>query len=83
MIWIIFMFFILTIGIGVGIFIQLKLSRNENKFLGLILPIVFLLLSLIKLLNIVEPSYTNIFSTFLKTNIPTPNIRWDLLWREK
>ena len=71
MILIVFMFFILTIVTVAGIFIQLKLSRNENKFLGLILPILALLLSLIKLLNIVEPSYTSIISTFLKTNIPT------------
>lgn len=71
MILIVLLFFILTIGMGVGIFIQLKLSRNENKFLGLILPILSFSISLIKVLNIVESSYINVFFTFLITNIPT------------
>lgn len=71
MILFVLLFFILTIGIGVGIFIQLKLSRNENKFLGLILPILSSSVSLIMVLNLVEPSYVNVFFTFLITNIPT------------
>ncbi|MGO1470033.1 MAG: hypothetical protein ACTHW2_08435 [Tissierella sp.] len=32
--------------IGIGIFIQVKLSRSENKYLGLILPVISFLLSI-------------------------------------
>lgn len=42
---IIAIFFIISI-ISIVIFIQLKLSRNENKYLGLILPILSFLTSL-------------------------------------
>lgn len=38
--------------IGIGIFIQVKLSRSDNKFLGLILPIVSFLFSLMVTLGI-------------------------------
>lgn len=37
--------------IGVGIFIQVRLSRSQNKFLGLILPIISLLFSLMGVLG--------------------------------
>ena len=38
--------------IGIGIFIQVKLSRSENKFLGLILPIITFFFSLMIVLSI-------------------------------
>lgn len=38
--------------IGIGVFIQVKLSRSDNKFLGLILPIISFLFSLMMLLSI-------------------------------
>lgn len=67
--------------IGLGIFIQVKLSRSENKFLGLILPIISFLFSLMSVigfaaftlvtLSVGGASYLGIFIMFLMTNIPT------------
>lgn len=70
---------------GIGIFIQFKLSRSDNKYLGLIMPAISLLLSIIILLGIIGGfelssigvvkdnvvSYLYTFFIFLITNIPT------------
>lgn len=37
--------------IAIGIYIQIKLSRSENKYLGLILPVIYSLFLLIIFLN--------------------------------
>lgn len=37
--------------IGIGIFIQVKLSRSKNKYLGLILPVISFLLSILIVLS--------------------------------
>ena len=45
-------FILLMVGlIGIILFVQLKLSRSENKFLGLILPLISFTLSLLMLLG--------------------------------
>ena len=43
--------FILGLGVG-GIFLQIFLSKRDNKFLGLILPILCFLPSLVSTLNL-------------------------------
>ena len=39
--------------IGIGVFIQVKLSRSKNKYLGLIMPVICFLLSILIILNMV------------------------------
>lgn len=58
--------------------LQLFLSKKENKWLGLILPAIFLIYGILMVLNIAVPdgmSGWDIFSllapTFSLTNIPT------------
>lgn len=43
--------FILLLGVG-GIFLQIFLSKKENKYLGLILPLILFLFSLLPVLNL-------------------------------
>lgn len=38
--------------IGIGIFIQVKLSKSKNKYLGLIMPVISFLISILIILNI-------------------------------
>mgnify|MGYP000853322012 FL=1 len=70
--------FILIVIFAVVIALQLFLSKKENKWLGLILPAIFFIYSLLMVFNIsVHESMTawDIFSmiasVFLLTNIPT------------
>lgn len=72
---IILLFFIVVAG---AIALQVFLSKKQNKFIGLILPTIALLFSLIMVLNVVfEETMTNwqvfftLFSTFFVGNIPT------------
>lgn len=72
---IILLFFIVVSG---AIALQVFLSKKQNKFIGLILPTIALLFSLIMVLNVVfEETMTNwqvfftLFSTFFIGNIPT------------
>lgn len=72
---IIFLFF-LIIFVG-AIALQVFLSKRESKFLGLILPILSVLNSLIIVLNIAGDAMTKtqiliaLVSAFLIANIPT------------
>lgn len=72
---IIFLFF-LIIFVG-AIALQVFLSKRESKFLGLILPIISVLNSLIIVLNIAGDAMTKtqiltaLVSAFLIGNIPT------------
>lgn len=72
---IIFLFF-LIIFVG-AIALQVFLSKKESKFLGLILPIISVLNSLIIVLNIAGDAMTKtqiliaLVSAFLIGNIPT------------
>ncbi|MEG0597226.1 MAG: hypothetical protein RR502_04180 [Oscillospiraceae bacterium] len=68
---------ILAVFIGI-IFLQIFLSKKENRLLGLILPIITFLCSLLALLNAAAfPSMTawEVFgvlaATFILSNIPT------------
>lgn len=72
---IILLFLIIFAG---AIALQVFLSKKQNKFIGLILPTIALLFSLIMVLNVVfEETMTNwkvfftLFSTFFVGNIPT------------
>lgn len=72
---IILLFLIIFAG---AIALQVFLSKKQNKFIGLILPTINLLFSLIMVLNVVfEEAMTNrqvfftLFSTFFIGNIPT------------
>lgn len=72
---IILLFLIIFAG---AIALQVFLSKKQNKFIGLILPTIALLFSLIMVLNVVfEETMTNwqvfftLFSTFFIVNIPT------------
>lgn len=49
--------------IGIGIYVQVKLSESENKFLGLILPVLSFLLSLFLIFGI------TIFSAFTSSSV--------------
>jgi FtsH-binding integral membrane protein len=73
----IMLFLVLALLIGV-IFLQIFLSKKKSKWLGLILPTITLLYSLLMVLNIAvfdEMTGGEIFvlfaSTFLISNIPT------------
>ncbi|MEG0320739.1 MAG: hypothetical protein RR606_00955 [Oscillospiraceae bacterium] len=68
---------ILAVFVGI-IFLQIFLSKKENRLLGLILPIITFLYSLLTLLNVAAlPSMTawEVFgvlaATFILSNIPT------------
>ena len=66
---------ILVLGVG-GIVLQIFLSKKESKWLGLILPIIALGVSLLFVLNVAnigEPStvVVTLISSFLLLNIPT------------
>ncbi len=73
-------FLFLIIGIVIGIvFLQVFLSKKENKWFGLVLPIISFLFSFIPLSNmaafqIVSPVNGNVFfpmiAIFLVYNIP-------------
>lgn len=72
---IILLFLIIFAG---AIALQVFLSKKQNKFIGLILPTIAFLFSLIMVLNVVfEETMTNwqvfftLFSTFFIGNIPT------------
>lgn len=79
-----FLLFFISI-MGIGIFIQIKLSGSDNKYVGLIMPAISLLLSIIILLSIISGfelssigvvkdnvvSYLYTFFIFLIINIPT------------
>lgn len=65
----------LIIGVG-AIFLQIFLSRRENKWYGLILPGLSLLVSLLYCINIMATGdmlqdTILIFTTFTLANIPT------------
>lgn len=72
-------FLLLMIGIIVGgIGLQIFLSRRQNKYLGLILPLITLIFSIITVLeNIVfltrisTDGIIRISISFIKNNIPT------------
>jgi len=70
--------FILIVIFAVVIALQLFLSKKENKWLGLILPAIFFIYSILMVLNIAVSDKMNawdifsmIASAFLLTNIPT------------
>lgn len=71
--------FLLFLIIFVGVIaLQVFLSKKQSKFLGLVLPFVSFLYSMIMVLNVaVEETMTNwqvfftLFSTFFLGNIPT------------
>lgn len=61
---------------AVGVILQLFLSKKSNKWLGLILPIITFVFSLLYVLNIMDTGslWQNmilIVSTLLLSNIPT------------
>lgn len=69
--------FILSLILFIGIvFLQILLSRSENKWVGLVLPILSFLVSLIYPLNMatytaISINIVNIILALLVTNIPT------------
>ncbi|NLX63969.1 MAG: hypothetical protein GX022_04235 [Clostridiaceae bacterium] len=69
---------ILLLILAIVIALQLFLSKKENKWLGLILPAIFFIYSLLMVFNIVVSDdmtawdiFSMIGSAFLLTNIPT------------
>lgn len=74
---IIFLLFMVGVMVG-GIGLQIFLSRRRNKYLGLILPLITLLLSLIVVLgniafftSISTSEIATVCITFILNNIPT------------
>ena len=62
--------FIVVVAVLLGVIVlQWFLSRQKNKWLGLILPILACLNSLLMVLNVVKGG--NIAAVFLLSNIPT------------
>ncbi|WP_440895514.1 hypothetical protein ACS127_13255 [Amphibacillus sp. Q70] len=57
------------------IWLQFYLSKQDNKWLGLILPIISLVFSIIIILNIIASNMTEFLTTaiptFLMSNFPT------------
>ncbi len=70
---------ILLLIVSLIIYLQIYFSKMESKWIGLILPGLTLIISIIMVLNIAEPpvsiSMTQriamVLSTFLTSNIPT------------
>jgi uncharacterized membrane protein (GlpM family) len=67
--------FVLLLGSG-AIVLQIFLSRRENRWLGLILPIITFLISVVYVLNVVNVGDTTstviaLISVLLWANIPT------------
>lgn len=63
-IWIFYLIFLLVL-----LFLQIFLSKKENKWLGLILPIIFFTLSILAALG--TPLIKSSIANFLFWNIPT------------
>lgn len=73
----IMLFFVLVLLVG-GVFLQIFLSRKESKWLGLILPAITFIYSLLMVLGFAafsamtnSEAFMLIASTFLASNIPT------------
>ena len=73
-------FFIIYLLLGaLVVYLQIYFSKMKNKWVGLILPGLSLIVSIIMVLNIAEPSenistaqrIVTVLSTFLTSNIPT------------
>ena len=73
-------FFILYLFLsGLAIYLQIYFSKMESKWMGLILPGISLIVSIIMVLNIAEPSanistaqrIAMVLSAFITSNIPT------------
>lgn len=69
---------VILLGGGGLIFLQIYLSKRENRFLGLILPLLSLLYSVIMVCNLMVTEsmsgwdiFSMVASTFLLANIPT------------
>ncbi len=65
--------------VALVVYLQIYFSKMENKWIGLILPGISVIISIIMVLNIAEPSanistaqrIVMVLSTFLTSNIPT------------
>lgn len=72
-------FIIYLLLVSLVVYLQIKFSKMENKWIGLILPGLSLIVSIIMVLNIAEPSENistaqrigMMLSAFLTSNIPT------------
>lgn len=73
-------FFIIYLLLGaLVVYLQIYFSKMKSKWIGLILPGLSLIISIIMVLNIAEPSanistaqrIVMVLSTFLTSNIPT------------
>ena len=73
-------FFIIYLLLGaLVVYLQIYFSKMKNKWVGLILPGLSLIISIIMVLNIAEPSanistaqrIAMVLSAFLTSNIPT------------
>lgn len=70
---------ILLLIVSLIIYLQIYFSKMESKWIGLILPGISLIISIIMVLNIVEPSanistaqrIVMVLSAFITSNIPT------------
>lgn len=74
----IFVIIYLLLG-ALVVYLQIYFSKMESKWMGLILPGISLIVSIIMVLNIAEPSanistaqrIAMVLSTFITSNIPT------------
>lgn len=64
--------------IGIGVFIQVKLSRSKNKYLGLIMPVISFLLSILIILNMAAFTILTSGSTTTTEIITTDGIEEEL-----
>ena len=64
--------------IGIGVFIQVKLSRSNNKYLGLIMPVISFLLSILIILNMAAFTMLTSGSTTTTEIITTDGIEEEL-----
>ena len=70
---------ILLLIVSLIIYLQIYFSKMESKWMGLILPGISLIISIIMVLNIAEPSanistaqrIVMVLSAFITSNIPT------------
>ena len=64
--------------IGIGVYIQVKLSRSKNKYLGLIMPVISFLLSILIILNMAAFTMLTSGSTTTTEIITTDGIEEEL-----
>ncbi|SEO03981.1 hypothetical protein SAMN04488134_103192 [Amphibacillus marinus] len=63
--------FILILLVAGILFLQWQFSKSNNKYLGLIIPLISFMIALLMTLGLIEVTIIKIISTFIMLNLPT------------